>query len=185
MNKLGMILVLALVFLGITGVVMYISYDNKYVTLNNLYEAQVSQDKLIHDEMWKILQQKAGVTENYAESFNKNYTNIMDARYKEGGAMMKWITEANPNFDVALYKDLSTSIEVYRTKFTMVQSKLISIHNEMKNLLTLFPSRFFVATIGGHVLPELNIVTSTRTDNAFVTGKDDDTKLFKNDTVKH
>lgn len=185
MNKLALILVLAFAFLGVTALVMYFSYDNKYVTLNNLYEAQISQDKLIHDEMWKILQQKAGVSENYAESFNKNYTNIMDARYKTGGEMMKWITESNPNFDVALYKDLSTSIEVYRTKFTMVQTKLVSIHNEMKNLLTLFPSRIFVASIGGHILPELNIVTSTRTDGAFVTGKDDDTKLFKSDTVKH
>lgn len=179
-----MILVLACVFLGITGMIMYISYDNKYVTLNNLYEAQVAQDKLIHDEMWKILQQQAGVTENYSESFNKNYTNIMNSR-NYGGEMMKWITESNPTFDTKLYDKLMTSIEVYRTKFTMVQSKLISIHNEMKNLLTLFPSRFFVSTIGGHVLPELNIVTSSRTDAVFTTGKDDDTKLFKSDTVKH
>jgi hypothetical protein len=184
MNKLGIILVLAFVFLGFTAVVMYFTYDNKYVTLNNLYEAQVAQDKLVHDEMWKILQQQAGVTENYSESFNKNYTNIMNSR-NYGGEMMKWITESNPTFDTKLYDKLMTSIEVYRTKFTMVQSKLISIHNEMKNLLTLFPSRFFVATIGGHVLPELNIVTSSRTDGAFVTGKDDDTKLFKSDTVKH
>lgn len=184
MNKLTTILVLAFVFLGFIGVVMYFTYDNKYVTLNNLYEAQVAQDKLVHDEMWKILQQQAGVTENYSESFNKNYTNIMNSR-NYGGEMMKWITESNPTFDTKLYDKLMTSIEVYRTKFTMVQSKLISIHNEMKNLLTLFPSRFFVATIGGHVLPELNIVTSSRTDNVFVTGKDDDTKLFKSDTVKH
>jgi hypothetical protein len=184
MNKLGMIILLAFVFLGFTAVVMYFSYDNKYVTLNNLYEAQVSQDKLVHDEMWKILQQQAGVTENYSESFNKNYTNIMKSR-NYGGEMMKWIQESNPTFDTKLYDKLMTSIEVYRTKFTMVQSKLISIHNEMKNLLTLFPSRLFLVTIGGHILPELNIVTSSRTDNVFVTGKDDDTKLFKSDTVKH
>lgn len=184
MGKLGTILLIAFVFLGFSAVVMYFVYDNKYVTLNNLYEAQVAQDKLVHDEMWKILQQQAGVTENYSESFNKNYTNIMNSR-NYGGEMMKWITESNPTFDTKLYDKLMTSIEVYRTKFTMVQSKLISIHNEMKNLLTLFPSRIFLVTIGGHILPELNIVTSSRTDNAFVTGKDDDTKLFKSDTVKH
>ena len=184
MGKLGMILVLAFVFLGFSAVVMYFIYDNKYVTLNNLYEAQVSQDKLVHDEMWKILQQQAGVTENYSESFNKNYTNIMNAR-NYGGEMMKWITESNPTFDTKLYDKVMTSIEVYRTKFTMVQTKLISIHNEMKNMLTLFPSRIFLVSIAGHILPELNIVTSSRTDNVFVTGKDDDTKLFKSDTVKH
>jgi hypothetical protein len=64
----------------------------------------------------------------------------------------------------------------------MVQSKLISIHNEMKNLLTLFPSRIFLVTIGGHQLPELKIVTSTRTDNAFQTGKDDEVNLFKSES---
>jgi hypothetical protein len=184
MNKLVTILFLAFVFLGFTAVVMYFVYDNKYVTLNNLYEAQVAQDKLVHDEMWKILQQQAGVTENYSESFNKNYTNIMNSR-NYGGEMMKWIAESNPTFDTKLYDKLMNSIETYRTKFTMVQSKLISIHNEMKNMLTLFPSRLFLVTIGGHVLPELNIVTSTRTDDAFFTGKDDDTKLFKSDTVKY
>lgn len=184
MGKLTTILLLAFIFLGFSAVVMYFIYDNKYVTLNNLYEAQVAQDKLVHDEMWKILQQQAGVTENYSESFNKNYTNIMNSR-NYGGEMMKWITESNPTFDTKLYDKLMNSIETYRTKFTMVQSKLISIHNEMKNMLTLFPSRFFVGTIGGHILPELNIVTSSRTDDAFVTGKDDDTKLFKSDTVRH
>lgn len=182
---MGKIVGIILVFLGITAVVMYFIYDNKYITLNNLYEAQVSEDKLIHDEMWKILQQQAGVTENYAESFDKIYKNMNDARYKTGGEMMKWIQESNPNFDSKLYSKVMESIEVYRTKFTNVQRKLVSIHNEMKNLLTLFPSRFFLVTIAGHILPELNIVTSTRTDNAFTTGKDDDTKLFKSDTVKH
>src|ERR1041385_549647 len=118
MGKLGTILLVAFIFLGITAVVMYFTYDNKYVTLNNLYEAQVSEDKLIHDEMWKILQQQAGVTENYAESFNKIYKNINDARYKTGGEMMKWIQEANPNFDSKLYSKVMESIEVYRTKFT-------------------------------------------------------------------
>ncbi|NJO62634.1 MAG: hypothetical protein HC836_31715 [Richelia sp. RM2_1_2] len=49
----------------------------------------------------------------------------------------------------------------------------------MKNLLTLFPSRIFLVTFGGHVLPELQIVTSSRTDNAFQTGKDDDVELFQ------
>jgi hypothetical protein len=185
MGKLGTILLVGLLFLGIAGVFMYISYNNKFVALENLYKKQISEDQLIHDEMWKILQSQAGVTENYAESFNKIYKNINDARYKTGGEMMKWIQEANPNFDSKLYDKVMTSIEVYRTKFTDVQTKLLSIHNEMENLLTLFPSSFFLSTIGGHVLPELKIVTSTKTEKAFETGKDDDIKLFKSDTVRH
>lgn len=187
MNK-SLIAVLIFAFIGIGVVVAYFVYDNKYITINNLYEAQVSEDKLIHDEMWKILQQQAGVTDNYSESFTKSYKEIMEAR-NYGGEMMKWITEQNPTYNSAMHEKLMVSIETYRTKFTNVQRKLVSIHNELKNLLTLFPSRFFLVTIGGHILPELNIVTSSRTDNAFVTGKDDDTDLFKKkepaDTTKH
>jgi hypothetical protein len=100
------------------------------------------------------------------------------------GEMMKWIQEANPNFNTTMYEKLMNSIETYRTKFTMVQSKLISIHNEMKNLLTLFPSRFFLVTIGNNELPELKIVTSTRTNNVFQSGNDDEVNLFKSDTTK-
>jgi hypothetical protein len=177
MNK-SLIFVLIFAFIGLTAVIMYFVYDNKYVTINNLYEAQVKENEVIHDEMWKILQQQAGVTENYAESFADNYERIMNAR-NYGGEMMKWITESNPTYTSAMHEKLMVSIETYRTKFTMVQRKLISVHNELKNLLTLFPSRIFLVTIGGHVLPELKIVTSSRTGKAFETGKDDDTDLFQ------
>ena len=180
MNK-SLIAIIMIAFIGIGIVVAYFVYENKFITVNNLYEAQVSEDKLIHDEMWKILKQQAGVTEAYSESFTKAYKEIMEAR-NYGGEMMKWITEQNPTYNSAMHEKLMVSIETYRTKFTNVQRKLISIHNEMKNLLTLFPSRLFLVTIGGHVLPELNIVTSSKTEKALVTGKDDDTDLFEKKT---
>lgn len=183
MNK-SLIAVVVIAVLAIGVIVAYYSYENKFITTKNLYEAQVSEDQLVHDEMWKIIQQQAGVTENYSDSFRKNYKEIMNAR-NYGGELMKWIQESNPNFSPDMHKQLMTSIETYRVKFTNVQKKLVSIHNEMKNQLTLFPSRIFLVTIGGHTLPELNIVTSTRTGKAFETGKDDDTDLFqKKDTVK-
>lgn len=182
MNNKSLIFVIVLSFIGIGLICAYFVYDNKYVTLNNLYEAQVEQDKLVHDEMWKIIQQQAGVTENYAESFTKSYKEIMNAR-NYGGELMKWIQESNPTFSPDMHKKLMNSIETYRTKFTNVQTRLITIHKEMKDMLTLFPSRIFLVTIGGHVLPELNIVTSTRTGKAFETGTDDDVDLFKKDST--
>lgn len=184
MNK-ALIFVILLAFLGVGAIVLYFTYDNKYMTTLSLYEAQVSKDKIIHDKMWKILQQQAGVSENYAKSFDKIYKNINDARYRTGGEMMKWIQESNPNFDTKLYGTLMESIETYRGEFGKVQERLTDIHRELKIMLTTQPSKFILVTIGGHVLPELNIVTSGRTDDAFTTGKDDDTKLFSSDTVSH
>lgn len=184
MGKLGFGVILIIAFLGIGAIVWYFAIDNKFVTTKNLYEAQIAKDKIIHDKMWKIISQQAGVTENYAESFEKIYTKVMKERYENGGTLMKWITEANPNYTPELHVKLMSTIEVYRNEFADVQIKLVSIHNEMKNQLTLFPSRFFLVSIGGHTLPELNIVTSTKTDDAFFTGKDDDTQLFKSDSTK-
>jgi hypothetical protein len=185
MNNKSFIFIAIICFLGIGAVLAYFIYDNKYVLTNNLYEAQVAQDKIVYDEMWKIIQQQAGVTENYSQSFKENYKAIMDSR-NYGGELMKWIQESNPEFNSSMHEKLMVSIETYRTKFTLVQSKLISIHNELKNQLTIQPSKFFLVTIAGHILPELNIVTSSRTENAFVTGKDDDTDLFsKKDTTSH
>jgi len=177
MGKLVTILSLIFVFIGFSAVVMYYVYDNKYIETENLYQAQVVQNQVVYDEVWKIIQQQAGVTENYSTSFRENYTSIMNSR-NYCGEIMKWIQEQNPNFTPELHVKLMTSIETYRTKFTMVQTKLISLHNELKNQLTIFPSRFFTVTIGGHILPDLKIVTSTRTGNAFETGKDDDIDLF-------
>jgi hypothetical protein len=73
------------------------------------------------------------------------------------------------------------TIEAQRAKFTMVQTKLISIHNELSNLVQKAPARWF---IGSREIPDLILVTSTRTENSFSTGKDDDVELFDKDTNK-
>jgi hypothetical protein len=175
-------IVFSIIAIGL--IILYFVYEDRYITLKAEYEAQVDKDKLVHDEMWKILQSQAGVTSNYAESFTKSYKEIMQAR-NYGGELMKWIQESNPTFDASMHKKLMESIETYRTKFTVVQTKLISIHQEMKLLLTRRLSGFFLVTIGGYTLPELNIVTSGKTNENFRTGEDNDVNLFQKDTTSH
>jgi hypothetical protein len=67
------------------------------------------------------------------------------------------------------------TLESQRAKFTDNQKKLIAIHKELKDLTTTIPGRWFV---GGRPIKEPRLVTSTRTDKAFDTGKDDDVDLF-------
>lgn len=177
MKKTIMIAVLIICsFLLFTVIAMYISYTNQYVRLKNSYEAQVSVDKAIYDEVWKVIKQQAGVSEKYAADFKNIYASIMDSRYKEGsGQLMQWITESNPNFDPSLYKNLMNTIESQRSKFTNNQKKMIAIHAEIKNIVMVFPGSLF---LGSKAIPELQLITSTQTEKVFDTGKDDNVDLF-------
>lgn len=170
-------LTIILLFLSITGVVLYFQYNNDYIRLKNSYEAQVAVDKAIYDEVWKVIKQQAGVSEKYSADFKAIYKDLMDARYKEGsGQLMQWITEQNPAFDPSLYKTLMSTIESQRAKFTANQKKMIAIHAELKNKVMVFPGSLF---IGSREIPKLELVTSTQTEAAFSAGKDDNTDLFK------
>ena len=173
--KKGLILgSIIIAFLGIVLVMQFISYHNTWTDKKNLYEEQLEVDKIIYDEVWKVIKQQAGVTEKYAEDFKNVYVDLMEAR-NYGGEAFKWIQEQNPTFSQDMYMKLMNTIEAQRAKFTVNQKRLISIHKELKNLKEKFPSSLFV---GGRELPELITITSTKTEKTFESGKEDDVELF-------
>lgn len=174
-NKGLMVGLIIAAVVGIGVILAYYSYDSTYITLNNNFEAQDKENRLIYDEVWKVVQQQAGVSEQYAEQFKSIYVQMMDARYENGGEAFKWIKEQNPQFDASMYKQLMSTIEAERIKFTNTQRKSVAIQQEMKNLVQKAPARWF---IGSRPIPELQLVTSTKTDRAFTTGKEDDVDLF-------
>lgn len=177
----GIYLVLIVIaVLAVTVVGSVISYHNTWTDKYNLYEEQLEADKVIYDEVWKVIKQQAGITEEYAEQFRGIYVDIMNARYgedgrEEGAGFLNMLQENNPQFDASMYKQLMGTIESQRAKFTVNQRRLISIHKELKNLKMKFPSNIFLS---GKELPELVTVTSTKTEKTFETGKEDDVDLF-------
>lgn len=176
MKIAGIAVLIGVILLFVSGLVMYVSTFNTFKRTKNAYEAQVSVDKAIHDEMKKVIFGQAKVSEKYSADFEKIYVKIMDARYKDGaGQMMQWITEQNPTLDPGLYKQLMNTIEEQRAKFTTNQKKMISLHAELKNQLETFPGNFLLFN---QVLPELKLITSSDTEKAFETGKDDDKEIF-------
>jgi len=105
---------------------------------------------------------------------------MMDARYGGDSAsgketLMKWITESNPTFDVSLYMTLMNTIEGSRNEFTMEQKKLIDIDRELKTMKVTFPNSL---VLGRKADLEIVLVTSSKTEEAYKTGKDDDIDLF-------
>ena len=96
--------------------------------------------------------------------------------YDKGGQLMKFITEANPNFDIRLFEKVANSIEGQRTGFMRDQQKLIDMKREHDNVLTTMPGSLFV---GSRPPIEIKVVTSTKTEKTFETRKDDDVDVFK------
>jgi len=127
--------------------------------------------------MWKILKQKAGVTDQYKNAFKEIYPKLIEGRYSQGdGSLMKWVQESNPTFDASMYKDLMKSIEIERTGFFNEQSILIDMQREHKTYLLKAPSRWF---LDDNLKPvEIKVITSSKTDEVYRTGKEDDIDLF-------
>jgi len=164
------------VFFMLIIVANYFSASNTEISLRNTIEAKQKSCEAYYDKMWKIISQKAQVSEQYKSSFGQIYKDIMSARYNDGGGqLMKWIQESNPNFDVSLYRDLSASIEAERQGFFIEQQALIDLNREHKNLLMKFPSSLFV---GGRPPIDIKVITSAKTEDTYRTRQENDTKVF-------
>lgn len=174
---IGLIILCVVVVFGASLASTYFTYNNKEIALRTESEAQRSKIEGVHDKMWKIIQQKAGVTQEYAESFDSIYTHIIGGRYDSGdGTLMKWIKESNPQFDSSLYKDLSESIEVYRTEFQKSQERMIDIIREHTTMCTTYPGKWFIS----NTTPiEYTVISSSRSKVVMETGLDDDIDIFK------
>ncbi|MFW6120572.1 MAG: hypothetical protein ACOC80_06685 [Petrotogales bacterium] len=171
---IGFLVVATLGWFGLS----YVNYNNQEIELRNLAEAQQENNKTVYDKVWKVIKQKAGVTDKYATDFKEAYGGLMTARYGEGGEknpMWSWVKEHNPQLDVSVYKDLSRSIEALRNEFQQVQKRLIDIKREHDNLRQKIPSSWFV---GGRTELELDIVTSSKTKKVFHAGEENDVDLF-------
>ena len=94
--------------------IMKVSYKNEQTRLVNQYDMQLSKIEGVHNNMWKVLESKAGVTKEY------------------------------PEFSNELYKDHSVTIEVQRRQFLNAQLEIIDIVRVHNNLVQTFPSSLFV-----------------------------------------
>jgi len=177
MKKGGVLVLIGLVGLALLCIVSYFSYSNTEIRLRNKAAAQQKKCEIVYDETWKVISQKAQVADNYKQAFQEIFPVLMEGRYgnEKGGALMKFVNEANPNFDISLYKDLSNAIEAKRAVFTREQGELIAVKQLHDDIRTTAPSSWIV---GGRPELDIKLVTSSRTDTAFATGKDDDVNVF-------
>lgn len=178
-SSVGKIVAMVGVIVLVVGMIvgmMWVTTSNSEIRLRTQIKAQQTSCTVVFDNTWKIISQKAQVSDKYKEAFKDIYPKLMEGRYgnARGGALLSFITESNPNFDVSLYKDLMNAIEAQRNTFTREQNKLIDLKREHDTLLQTFPSSMFV---GSRSTIEIQIVTSGKTKEAFSTGEENDVKL--------
>lgn len=164
------VIVWAVVGIIVLLIILYFHYNNQEVSLRKEATAQYGNIEAVRDRMFQILREQAGVAANYRDAFAKIYPEIISGRYQDGGQMMKWIQEANPNFDTSLYKGVMNSIEVQRTAFTAAQTRMLDIINQRETLIESFPSKWFVqnkSTI------TYTVISSTATKQVMSSGVDD------------
>lgn len=158
--------------------IAYFNISNEEISLRNQAKAQEKANEVIFDKTWKTIQQIANVSDQYKNSFKEIYSQIMNERYKnDDGMLMKWIQESTPTFSTDLYKQLNDAISANRAEFAEVQKRLIDIKRVHDDLRLKFPSSI---VLSGRPEIEIKIVTSSKTEKAFSTGKDDDINLFEN-----
>ncbi len=166
--------IIALIF--VIGIMAgsYIATSNKEIKLRQGVETQQGVLKDFHTVVWKVLQEKAAITDNYTKAFDSVYANIMNERYegKNGGSLFSFVTESNPNFDVTMYKDLAQTVEAKRTEFFYEQKKLRELNQQHKVYLQTFPGSLWV---GGRDTVGIEVLSSTRTEETFKKGVDDET----------
>lgn len=159
------------------GVSSYFSLNNQEIALRSQAEAQRGKVEGVYDAMWKIISQKAQVSDQYKEAFKEIYPDLIAGRYEgENGTLMKWIQESNPEFDTSLYRDLMQSIEVERHAFMRSQERMLDIIREHSTLCHSYPGAWFIKNTGEI---EYTVISSTKAKETMTTGIDDDTELFQ------
>ena len=170
------ILLTVIAVLAVILISLYFNYNNREVALRKEAKAQEEKITTVHDTMWKILQQEAGVAKEYREAFEKIYPELISGRYgKDGEGIIKFIQESNPDFDTSLYKQLMQSIEVQRSAFATSQQRMLDIIREHETLLETMPAKWFIKNKSRI---NYKVISSTYTNKVIETRVDDEVKLF-------
>jgi len=150
--------------------------------LRTAIEAKQTDNTSEFDNMWKKISQVAQIPEQKKNALMDIFNSHAKARSggQKGGSLALWIKESVPNVDLKVFDNLQNIIVASRDRWTMRQKELIDLNRERTQMFRVIPSNIFLAIVGrqeGDV--KITVVTSSRTEKSFQTGKDDDVDLFK------
>lgn len=167
-----------IVLAGVIALISVVSTLNHENTLRTAIQAKQKDNANEMDGMWKTIDQVAQTTQAQKDALVEIFTGYAQARTGTGGggSLANWIKEAVPNVDTSTFNNLQNIITSKRDGFVMRQKELLDLSREHNRLLGTIPSGWICGMFGRSAI-EVTIVTSTRTDEAFKTGKDDNVSL--------
>lgn len=150
---------------------------NRAATLENTYNMKVKDNSSEFDNTFKKISQTFQIAEHKKGAFREILVDYAAARTPEGaGKVMMWIKENAPAVDLSLYDNTQNIIVSSRDGWTMRQKELVGIAEEYNKQLVQFPGNIILKLFGFKMI-DPKVITSTRTEKAFETGKDDDLSL--------
>jgi hypothetical protein len=178
-NKTLILISFLIVFLLsfiVGGIYLISTYNGQAVTLNR-YEMKVKDNQSEFDNMWKKISQSTQIADSKKQAFKEIFSAYAQARTpQDSGKMMLWIKENAPNIDIQIYDKTLNIINGSRDSWTFRQKELVGIAEEYNKNLVQFPNNFILKFMGFSKL-DPKVITSTRTQNAFESGIDDNTSL--------
>ncbi len=209
-NKLAIVLgIVSVLAIGL-GIFFYdMGVDNKEISLRERFKAQEKICMTSHDNMWKVINQDAQVSDKYKEDFESAFSTIVDGMLSDD-AMFQWLAGFNPELSVETYMELMKTIKDERSKFKNAQDICVDVSREYSTYIKTKPAKWFIDSeisdakdlflytkedVEEMTLPQetseaydiltYKPVTSTKTEDVFEKGVDDDVDLFgKNETTE-
>jgi len=184
MNK-GIVITLGVVGVMIVSAIMAISYIvgvlNQEMAIRTTIEAKMRDNTSQYDNLWKKISQTAQVTDAQKEAIKEivvGYANARSQGRDGAGSFVNALHEAIPNVDVSTFKNLQNIITGSRDSFTMRQTELLDLNREHEKLIRTIPSSIICSMFNRGPI-NVTIVTSSKTEHSFATGKDDDINVFQ------
>jgi hypothetical protein len=166
----GVLLLCLMVFMYAVGA------QRSEIAARNATDAQVGVVQVAHDNMWKVLAKKAGVSQQYKpENYRELLAEVVEGR--KGGGLAKFVQEQNPNFDLSLLKDLSQSVEASHAIVVREQNRLLDLDREHNNIIQDPLKGLFLSAAQKRPIA-YKLITSSRSRTAQETGEDNDVDLF-------
>ena len=170
---------------GVLVAIMIVVFSviGKLNTENTLRQTIVSKQRDNQSEynnMWTKISQVAQVTTAQKEALKEIIMGYAQARTGTGdkGAIMSWIQESVPNVDTSTFNNLQNIITSSRDGFTMRQKELLDLSREHNTMLGQIPWGSVLKAMGRNEI-QITIVTSSRAEESFKSGKDDDVDVFQ------
>ena len=176
---LGVIGIILLVLFVVGGSV--VGTFNQEVALRTTLEQKMVDNRSEFDNMWKKISQVAQVTDaqkNAIKDIVVGYASARSQGRDGAGSFVNAVREVVPSMDTATFNNLQNIIVGSRDGFTMRQKELLDLKREHDKLLRSFPSNIVLRMFGRKPI-DVTIVTSSKTEESFKTGKDDDVDVFK------